>query len=105
MIERIACSVSELEKEAFRIMISKRFVDSSNPYQMDIVDKMAEVKAFFVLVALMAIVMDSKEEKEPEDVTPFLKACMDSVYFGSSFRALGGLFFGVATNKVSSIAG
>lgn len=105
VIEKIAKSATEEEVEAFRVKFPKTFCRSSNPYQMDSKDDKAEFKAFFVMLSLIAIELDSKNMEEPEDAIPFLKACMKSSYFGKTSRALAGIYFGVATNTVSYLAG
>lgn len=101
VMQTVAESASDEEVESFRGGFKNIFV-RNNPYVMNEKDSRLEWKAFVVFLSLSCIDLYNKYGDEAIDIVPFLKVCLNSLYFKSSTQALGLIYFGFARNAVSS---
>ena len=89
----IVNEISNAENDAFREWFSTLFPNSEAGSLFSAEDKLAEIKAFMIIVALAMM--------NVPDSLVFVKVLLKDVFFQEAYRGMGAILYGIAASEVS----
>lgn len=101
VIKLIVSEVRDEENDAFRVAFPTWFHNPLEPYNLNMRDTRAELKALMLIVAFTLLNVADIEGEESVELIPFIECFAVHEYFATANHAVAVIIFGFAASEVS----